>query len=165
MYDNCGLVVPGCLIRAHPHLCASTEQLVKSRVQVSQKYSRGGFKIRANPTNDAPMTRMVIVLAVPPYVKGESVKMSRNGGVWDEMKRTICWSVDRLDPGQALEVQLQFESTDGRWERTPKFPILIRADYPALFSAIELNSDYSDGLSSPVELKVNTSSRILHRKV
>jgi len=95
--------------------------------------------------------------------------MSRRGGVWDEMKRTISWTVERLDPGQALEVQLQFECMDngavGGLRQTPKFPVLVRADCPTLFSSIDLNSDYSDGLHTPVKVRVHASGRILHRKV
>ena len=113
------------------------------------------------------MIRMVIILAVPPYVRGDTVKMSRRGGVWDDMKRTISWGVDKLDPGEALEVQLQFESMDDGWgDRIPKFPVLVRADFPSsLFSSVELNSAFSDGLTTPVQLQVNVSGRVLHRKV
>jgi hypothetical protein len=91
--------------------------------------------------------------------------MSREGGVWNEMKRTISWNVDKLEPGEALEVQLQFESMDGSWEREPKFPVLVRADCPCLFSSLELKSDFSDGLSNVVKTKLSTSARVLHRKV
>jgi hypothetical protein len=138
---------------------------VKSRVQVSEKYSRAGFKIRANPSNEYTLTGMAIMLAVPPYVKGSSARMSLPGGTWNEMKRTICWGVDSLEPGQALEVQLQFESMGERWEREPKFPVLVRADCPRLFSSLEVRSDYSDGLSRVVSTTVSTSGRVLHRKV
>lgn len=140
-------------------------QLVKSRVQVSQAFSRAGFKIRANPSNEYTLTGMVIMLAVPPYVKGSSARMSRPGGVWNEMKRVISWDVDRLEPGEAMEVQLQFESMDGTWDREPKFPVLVRADCPRLFTSLELRSDYSDGLSRLVSASVTTSARVLHRKV
>lgn len=109
---------------------------------------------------------MVILLAVPPYVKGETVKMSRRGGVWDEMKRTISWNVEQLEPGEALEVQVQFESLDmGGGDRAPKFPLLVRAECPLLFSSVELKSDFSEELPSSVEMKLNSSGRILHRKV
>ena len=141
-------------------------QLIKSRVQTSEKYCRAGFKVRANPSNEYMLTKMVILLAVPPYVKGETVKMSRRGGVWDEMKRTISWNVDQLEPGEALEVQVQFESLDmGCGDRAPKFPLLVRAECPFLFSSVELKSDFSEDLPSSVEMKLNSSGRILHRKV
>ena len=132
---------------------------------MSQAFSRAGFKIRANPSNEHTLTGMVIVLAIPPYVKGSSARMSRPGGVWNEMKRVISWSVDRLEPGEAMEVQLQFESMDGTWDREPKFPVLVRADCPCLFTSLELRSDFSDGLTHLVSTEVSTSARVLHRKV
>jgi hypothetical protein len=138
---------------------------VKSRVQVTQRHSRAGFKIRANPSNDYALTDVAIVLAVPPYVKGSSARMSLPGGTWNEMKRTISWSVDCLQPGEALELQLQFESMDGTWQREPKFPVLVRAECPCLFSSLEVRSDFSDGLSRLVNTAVSTSGRVLHRKV
>jgi hypothetical protein len=93
--------------------------------------------------------------------------MSRKGGAWDEMKRTISWTVDKLDPGEALEIQAQFESVDlpNGGGGAPKFPLLVRAEYATLFSSIELNSDFIDALSCPVKTKLTQSGRILHRKV
>jgi hypothetical protein len=99
---------------------------------------------------------------------GQSVRMSMQGGVWDEMKRTIAWSVPRLDPGKALEIQAQFLSVDGAVpvnDRTPTFPVLVRCDSPRLFSSVEVLSDYVDSLSAPVRTRLSTSSRVLHRKV
>lgn len=138
--------------------------LVKGRVQVSPDGSRAGFKIRANPRNDHCLANLAIVLAVPPHVRGDTVKMSRRGGVWDEMKRTISWTMEQLEPGQALEVQLQFEADD-RLEREPKFPILVRAEYPILWSGVQLHSEFTDGVCAVVPTKCNVSSRVLHRKV
>jgi len=156
---------------------------VKSRVQVSPRHYRAGFKIRANPSNACPLENMAIVVAVPPHVRGDTVRMSRRGGIWDEMKRVVCWTVENLDAGEALEVQLQFECVDqqqqggpnngeeqlqqhGSNRRPPKFPVLVRADYPTkLFSSVEFKSDYSDGMNAPVKLNVVSSGRVLHRKV
>lgn len=146
-------------------LMFSILKLIKSRVQVSTKFSRVGFKIRANPSNEHPMTHLVIMLAVPPHVDGRSAKMSRRGGVWDEMKRTISWVVQKLDAGEALEVQAQFESIDGETDRTPKFPVLVRGDYPSIFSSLELKADFRDVLAQPINMKLNLSGRVIHRKV
>ena len=93
------------------------------------------------------------------------MKMSRKGGVWDEMKRTIAWKVDQLVPGEALEIQTQFQSSGEDVGGTTRFPVLVRAEYPVLFSSVELNSDFHDALSRPVKIKLSESSRVLHRKV
>ena len=118
------------------------------------------------------MKNIIIVMAVPPDVDGENVKTSRKGASWEELKRTLCWSVDTLQAGKALEIQAQFASLDGgggggNSTRVPKFPVLVRCDYPVLFSGLELSSDCTttpDGVV-PAKLIVTKSSRILHRKV
>jgi hypothetical protein len=128
-----------------------------------------GFKIRANPSNEFPLARIMIMLAVPPNMEGKSVRMSRQGGLWDEMKRTIAWSVEKLEPGEALEIQAQFLSRDGgvmpASDRSPKFPVLVRCDYPKLFSSVEILSDYVDSLFTPVRIRLSSTSLVLHRKV
>lgn len=139
-------------------------QLVKSRVQNSDNITRVGFKIRANPSNEGPLQRLVVMMAVPPFIAGHTVKMSRRGGVWDEMKRTLTWLVDRLDPGEALEIQAQFEANTTS-NQPAQFPVLVRGDYPTLFSTVELREDFHDALSSPFKMELRESSRVLHRKV
>ena len=158
--------------------------MVKSRVQITDDVSRVGFKIRSNPSNAKPLNNMVILVAVPPFVQGESVKMSRKGGVWDEMKRTICWTLQKLDPGEVLEIQAQFQS--GNLQNLAnvnlQFPVLVRADVPYSFSGIGISTDYDhhtaggannanddDGeesaSSNTIKHTVTRCTRILHRKV
>ena len=146
--------------------------MIKSRVRASQEYARVGFKIRANPTNDSSMKNIIVMMAVPPDVDGEHVKTSRKGGSWEELKRTLCWSVDEIEAGKALEIQAQFNLLEGgnmnttnNNNRVPKFPVLVRCDYPSLFSSLELSNEYHDEQSIPIRIKVSTSARILHRKV
>lgn len=128
-----------------------------------------GFKIRANPANLTPLKRVVIMLAIPPHVNGRSGKLSRKGGLWDELKRTISWTIAEMPPGQALEIQAQFEILEGdannSHARSPKFPILVRSEYENLFSSVELKVDYHDSLSKPIQVELENSARVLHRKV
>jgi hypothetical protein len=133
---------------------------VKSRVSASNVQARAGFKIRANPNNEHTLKNIVVMLAVPPDVDAENVKMSRKGGVWEELKRTLSWRIDELEPGKALEIQAQFSLLD-KVDKPPKFPVLVRCDYPSLFSGVELTVDEG----SSVKMKLNESARILHRKV
>lgn len=147
-------------------------QLVKSRVQISNQLSRVGFKVRANPSNTELLTNIVIVMAVPPYVQGDTVKMSRKGGIWDEMKRIICWTIPTLNPGEVIEIQAQFQ-TSGNLPKLDqsdfKFPILVRCDSNKLFSGIEVSitSTTTDNQSFPLVIKseVSKTTCILHRKV
>ena len=140
-------------------------QLVKSRVRHSKKFTRVGFKIRANPSNAETLHRIMILLAVPPNMDGQSVRMSRQGGMWDEMKRTVSWSIHKLDPGEAMEIQAQFLSVGASTPPPSMFPVLVRCEYTKLFSSVEVLNEYSDSLSSPVRVRLNVSSRVLHRKV
>ena len=130
---------------------------------------RVGFKVRANPSNEFSLMRVKILLAVPPNVDGQSVRMSRQGGMWDEMKRTVAWSIKSLDPGEGIEIQTQFLSVDGgassTRDRIAKFPVLVRCDYSRLFSAVEVLGDFDDGVSSPIRVIPSSISRVLHRKV
>lgn len=111
---------------------------------------------------------MAILMAVPPDIRGETVKLTRQGGVWDGMKRTISWSVERLGPGGLLEIQAQFEYITPGDDRltTPKFPVLVRCDVQRdQFSDIQLSTDYADERATSVKMKLSRTVRILHRKV
>lgn len=110
------------------------------------------------------------MLAIPPHVNGRSGKLSRKGGLWDELKRTVSWTLDEMTPGQALEIQAQFEILEGDSNsslgRSPKFPILVRCEYESLLSCVEIKFDYHDSLSKPVETELKKlSARVIHRKV
>lgn len=105
------------------------------------------------------------MIAVPPCVDGPSVKMSKEGGCWDEMKRTISWIVDSLSPGEALDIQTQFEATEGS-DQEPTFPVMIRCEGSMLFSGIEINANvHCDAPCQPIEMKLHETVRILHRKI
>jgi hypothetical protein len=136
-----------------------TRKLVKSRVSAVKGFARVGFKIRANPNNDQSLTSMIAMIAVPPDVDGGNCKMSRKGGNWDELKRTVSWYVQSLKPGEALEIQAQFPFIEGN-SRVPKFPVLVKCEYPFTFSNISVSNK-----DDRVRLKQSTSGGILHRKV
>lgn len=138
--------------------------LVKTRVQNGERSNRVGFKIRSNPSNQYNLTRIVMMMAVPPHVDGESVKMSRQGGIWDEIKRTLSWFVEKLAPGAAIEIQAQFSNVEGK-ESTATFPILVRTEYPVLYSAVQITTDFQDSSCTPIRMDLNESGRLLHRKI
>lgn len=144
-------------------------QLVKSKVQVMDDFCRVGLKMRANPTNTVPLANGTILLAVPPDVRGDSIRTSREGGVWDSMKRVVAWPLDDIEPGKLLEIQAQFEferAAAASERATPKFPILLRCDAKdEQFSDLSITTDVNDNQFRPIKLKVSRSVRILHRKV
>lgn len=138
-------------------------QLIKTKVGVANSYARVGFKIRANPRLEFVLRDVVIILAVPPDVDGERCKLSRAGGSWEELKRTVSWKVDEIAPGKALEIQAQFPLLDkeSSSSKTPRFPVLVRCNYSPLFAGMEIEVDGS----SQHQIKLSESGRLLHRKV
>ena len=139
---------------------------------MTNEYCRVGVRMRTNPTNRLPLTNGTMLLAVPPDIKGESVKTSREGSVWDSMKRVVAWPLDDIEPGGLLEVQAQFEFVSASEPKaplrraTPKFPVLVRCDAnDELFSDLQLNREVNENQFRPIKLKVSRSVRILHRKV
>mmetsp|Transcript_39701 Transcript_39701/g.46404 ORF Transcript_39701/g.46404 Transcript_39701/m.46404 type:complete len:111 (-) Transcript_39701:66-398(-) len=59
--------------------------------------------------NESNLTDLSILMAVPNAVKGDTVKMSRRGGIWDSLKRMLVWNVKELKIGAELGLQAQFE--------------------------------------------------------
>ena len=135
-------------------------QLIKTKVGVANGHARVGFKIRSNPHLDFDLHDVVIVLAVPPDVDGERCRLSRAGGSWEGLKRTVAWRVDEIAPGEALEIQAQFPLVDPTTLKTPRFPVLVRCSYSTLFCGMEIETA---DLSQPI--LVEESGIVLHRKV
>ena len=105
---------------------------------------------------------------------GENVTMSRKGGVWDEMKRTLIWTIQQLNPGEICDIQAQFKCNVGMLSQTAgggggfesyKFPVLARCHGDTNFSKIDTNSDYNQEGSTPVQLDIERSATILFRKI
>lgn len=111
-----------CFLTNRAHINPLYSQLLKSKVQVINEYCRIGLKMRANPTNVVPLSNGTILLAVPPDVKGESVRTSRVGSVWDSMKRVVAWPLGDIEPGQLLEIQAQFEFVSALKESEESYP-------------------------------------------
>ena len=87
------------------------------------------------------------------------------------MKRSLVWSIPKLDPGEIIDIQAQFSgSTDrgpseGRFESRNKFAVLARCQGDTNFSRIDLNTDYNEDGSYPVEMDLERSATILYRKI
>lgn len=155
------------------YLCTSQVKpipfLVKSKVVVEGSRCRVAVKIRSNPANRKSLTQIAILMAVPPDIRGETVKLTRQGGVWDGMKRVVTWPAESLSPGELIEIQAQFTFADmrqGHEKGEPIFPILVRCEGTNdQFSDVRLTTDKSDEMHAPVKLSLTRSVLILHRKV
>ena len=132
---------------------------------MTKESCRAGFKLRGNPSNNTTLTQVVVLLAVPPHLKGDSVKISRMGGVWDEMKRTISWMIDKIEPGEAVELHIQLDNGPDGSDEVVRFPVLVRADSVKIYSQVEVLSEFCETSCSPIVAKVNYSRRVIHRKL
>ncbi len=141
-------------------------QLIKNRASATSRFARVGFKIRANPSHDQALTNVVVIMAVPPDVDGGHCKMSRRGGSWDDLKRTLTWSIATLGPGEAVEIQAQFPFVDDDEDASrdrisgPKFPVLVQCDCSHLFSKVQVTTN-----DDTLRINATMSGLLLHRKV
>mmetsp|Transcript_7770 Transcript_7770/g.14649 ORF Transcript_7770/g.14649 Transcript_7770/m.14649 type:complete len:417 (+) Transcript_7770:174-1424(+) len=105
--------------------------LVNVKVRVAGDVCRVGVKIRSNPIHTHNLDNLVVLIAIPPDVSGESAKMSRQGGVWDPIKRVIVYKYDVIQSGETVDLQMQFDYVpsirkDGQNAMLPRFPVLVR---------------------------------------
>ena len=158
-------------------------KLVHSKVRIAGRFCRVGVRIRSNPSNRCPMSGVTLLLSVPQGIDGETVKMSRKGGVWDPMKRIVVWDVPSLGIGDTVEVQSQFEFTSRSTEKDsegsnlgtvarsqgalhqPKFPLLVRCSVlDDQLSAVGIDINNKDEIST-VRVNLERSFRVLHRRI
>eukprot|EP00536_Pseudo-nitzschia_multiseries_P006513 jgi/Psemu1/324367/estExt_fgenesh1_pg.C_1390017 len=153
--------------------------LLKTKIHQNGNRCRVGSRIRANPQNSYVLRNIVILIIVPVEFDGENATMSRKGGVWDEIKRTLTWSISNLTPGETVDIQVQFKNNTkrgalqstahaagaGNGLESPKFPVLARCKGGMSFSKIDMNTDYNEDGSSPVGVELERSATVLYRKV
>mmetsp|Transcript_398 Transcript_398/g.568 ORF Transcript_398/g.568 Transcript_398/m.568 type:complete len:408 (+) Transcript_398:207-1430(+) len=152
--------------------------LVNCKVRVAGNFCRVGVKVRANPTNKKNIRNVGILMAVPPDVSGETMKMSLRGGVWDPMRRIIIWSSPMMKSGQTIEFQLQFEylaASVSKQSHLPLFPVLVRCDGiddQLSDVCVKIGGEmYNDvhGVQKPAprpyRMKLSKSYRLFHRKI
>jgi hypothetical protein len=87
--------------------------------------------------------------------------MSRKGGSWDDLKRTLTWSISSLAPGEAVEIQAQFPFVEEQSDRScPKFPVLVQCACAHTFSKVHVTTREDT-------LRINSimSGLVIHRKV
>jgi len=82
---------------------------VQTKVQVASKFCRVGINIKADKMNESNLTDLSILTAVPDAVNGDTVKMSRRGGIWDSLERLLVWNAKELKIGAKLGLQARFE--------------------------------------------------------
>lgn len=158
--------------------------LVNVKVRVVGDICRVGVKIRSNPIHTHNLENLVILIAVPPDVSGESAKMSRQGGVWDPIKRVIVYKYEKIECGETVDLQMQFNHVpsmrkDGQNAMLPRFPVLVRCNSRnESLSNVQLDvggendggsrsiAGSSDGDGRNVfEMHLEKSFQLFHRKI
>ena len=140
------------------------------------------LQLTSNPSNKTKLSNLTIIMAVPPAVDEETLKMSNAyDGYWDKMKRLLVWSVPELKAGRVFELHVQCGFVDddvlpnfalckkgpnkNGGNNTPHFPVLVRcSSFRNQLSDIELLVKHVDGASS-AELNQSQSYRVVYRKV
>ena len=134
---------------------------MKGRIVSFEDSVRGAFKLRSNPSNEMMLTHITIIVAIPFHVDGESIKLVPSYGAWDEVKRTISWSIDQISPGEVVDFLIHLGQRKSGFDEDTKLPILVHAKSAQHFSRLEVSTDVSDPSMTPM---VNYSGVVVHRK-
>lgn len=123
--------------------------------------------MRSKLSNQGDMTEFTIAIAVPERVNSETVEVSRGDGVFDDLKRTIKWTVPDLPKGESFMVSAQaqlWSSARSEDHVNLKFPVLLRCHSDVdQISNVELRAVEADGFPSTVSFSRTFSFRLLHR--
>eukprot|EP00934_Nitzschia_sp_Nitz4_P005417 Nitzschia sp. Nitz4//scaffold391_size11912//4640//6216//NITZ4_009007-RA/size11912-augustus-gene-0.1-mRNA-1//1//CDS//3329550200//5407//frame0 len=140
---------------------------------------RVGIRVRANPGNPHRLTHLILILIVPPDIPWDAATTAQNTNSnpstqsqtvptearWDDMQRTLSWTLDSLPPGDVMDVQALFVTHVPADQL--QFPVLVRCDGDTLFSKVQLEATTPmiGGGMGKVDLAIQTKTRVLYRKV
>ncbi len=137
----------------------SFAKLIKTKLETIEKGRyRLGIRVRANPKNDYILQNLVVLVVVPPDV---NVDDPPEGGIWDELKRTLSWTCGSLQSGHGVYIQPTF--TTNTINDSRRFPILLHSQGDHLFSRLDIRGNTID--ERPLDLEVQHETTILYRKI
>jgi hypothetical protein len=138
--------------------------LLERKVSFSGSFCRIAVQVRSKLSNRTNLEEFKVVVAIPECIDVSSVKMLRGNGDFNELQRTISWSLDELEKGESFMVCAQAKLWDPRGKDTvAAFPVLLRCKSSDQFSDLLLNLESAEGYPSSVTLNTNYSFRLLHR--
>jgi hypothetical protein len=124
-------------------------------------------QVRSKLTNSGDLEDFTIAVAVPERVNASTVKVVHGDGVWDELKRTIKWKVERLPKGSSFMIaaQAQLWSPIASGERQNiRFPVLLRCSSSCdQVSSAEFQATEAEGHPAAISCISFHSFRLLHR--
>jgi hypothetical protein len=139
--------------------------LLERKVTVNERSIRVAVQVRSKLTNVGDLEDFTIAVAVPERVDGQSIKIIRGDGVWDELKRCIRWKLASLKKGNSFMVSAQASL----WQPLPEaeqicFPILMRCK-SATDQISKVDFDVVEAPDYPSSLIATKaqSFRLLHR--
>ena len=129
-----------------------------------------GIRIRANPSNSSVLEKLGVLVVVPPDLEGQKAQTvtKGKGGQWDDMKRTLSWSINMLQPGESMDIQVVFPKQGGASSNLMgerRFPILLQCHGEKdLFSKLEAWASGLDAPSRSLKLHTKQQTTVLFRK-
>jgi len=154
---------------AHFSLTSSVEHmplLLERKSMISGTNCRLAVQVRSKLTNQGNMQDFTIAVAVPEIVNGDSIRIVRGEGYYDELKRTIQWKLPHLERGNSFMVsaQLTFWKEQTADDAEVQFPVLLRCHSDAdQISDAEFQVLPAEGHPSSVTYTTTRSFRLLHR--
>ena len=128
---------------------------------------RVALQVRSKLSNNGDLSDFTIAIAIPERVNAETIEVTRGEGVFDDLKRTIKWSVPFLPKGESFMVSALaqlWSPVTNEDQMLLKFPVLLRcsSNFDQI-SNVELKAEEADGYPSSVLYSQNFSFRLLHR--
>jgi hypothetical protein len=142
-------------------------QLLERKVTIYANTVRVAVQVRSKLSNRGDLTDFTVSIAIPERVNGSTVEVLRGEGMYDDLKRTIKWTVDDLPKGESFMVsaqaQLWTNSTKEDQDHL-KFPVLLRCSSELdQISTVEFRAVEAFGFPSSVTFRRSFSFRLLHR--
>ncbi|KAL7528594.1 hypothetical protein ACHAWF_002619 [Thalassiosira exigua] len=151
--------------------------LVQTKVIIDGR-AKIRVQIRSNLSNCGDLTDLMIVVAIPPTLRGDTVRVTRGDrGVWDATKRTVTWRMGNLPHGESRLVSADADvhaSVAGVMhdnpfdakvaERKVRCPVLVRCrSGNDQVSDLQLNATTLDGVPATIAQQYTKSYQLLHR--
>lgn len=140
--------------------------LVERKLSIYGNVCRIMVQVRSKMTNVGDMEDFTIAVAIPERVDGETVKVLRGNGVWDELKRTIKWKLPQLTKGESFMVSASCElwAPMANEDDQVVFPVMMRCLSPAdQISSVKFHAVDAEGYPATIQHVTVSSFRMLHR--
>lgn len=140
--------------------------LLEKKVTIKGKLCRIAVQVRSKLTNLGDMEEFTIAVAVPEVVDGDSLKILRGEGQWDDLRRLLTWKLPSLNKGESFMVSAQLgfcrELTEA--DEPVRFPVLLRCSSAVdQISSVDFHVGEAHGHPTSTSFQTTRSFRLLHR--